>query len=239
MIARTQTINQERIAPMLTYFSTVWGGEADPLWPHVVLLSVSIFAAFTVGAGILLESPKYSAAIHKLATWMVLGGIAVESLCTVLLFVFDERVSARQDSIISGQNKEIISLQKRLAARTLSDDQLEGIANKLRPFGVQHFDIVAYWKNPESLLLANRIYEAIIKAGWVYDKPASGEFILGVETGVIVWFDHRSPPETSNAAREFIEALNESGIEAIADPVPQNANNPIVTHIQINVGIKP
>jgi hypothetical protein len=134
---------------MLTYFSVVWAGEADPLWPHVVLLSVSIFAAFTVGPGILLESPKYSAAIHKLATWMVLGGIAVESLCTVLLFVFDERISARQDSIISGQNKEIISLQKRLAARTLSDDQVGKIVERLRPLGGQHFDIITYWQNPD------------------------------------------------------------------------------------------
>jgi hypothetical protein len=169
----------------------------------------------------------------------VLGGIALESLCTVLLFVFDERISAKQDSTIAGQNKEIISLQKRLAARTLSDGQLETIANRLRPLGGQHFDIVAYWQNPESLALANRIYEAITKAGWEYDKPAGGEVMVGVLTGVVVFVDHRSSPETANAARAFIAALNENDIEAVADPTPQNPKNPIVTHIVINVGIKP
>jgi hypothetical protein len=104
------------MAAMLTYFSTVWAGEADPLWPHAILLSVSIIAAFTVGAGILLESPKYSAAVHRIATWLVLGGIAVESLCTIALFVFDERISGAQQS-------KIISLQ----ARSWTEAQFDAI----------------------------------------------------------------------------------------------------------------
>jgi hypothetical protein len=68
---------------MATYFSAVWAGEAEPLWPHVILLSVSIFAAFTVGAGILLESPKYSDAVHRVATWLVRkrGAEALEIVC--------------------------------------------------------------------------------------------------------------------------------------------------------------
>jgi hypothetical protein len=78
---------------MSTYLSAVLSGTAEPFWPHLLLLSISIAAAFTVGAGILLEAPKYSAAIHRLAIWLVLGGIAVESVCTVFLFVFDERIS--------------------------------------------------------------------------------------------------------------------------------------------------
>jgi hypothetical protein len=108
------------MASMLAYFSAVWAGEADPLWPHVVLLSVSIISAFTVGAGILLESPKYSDSVHRVATWLVLGGIAVESLCTVLLFVFDERVSGAQQS-------KIIALETRIAPRILTTAQSDVI----------------------------------------------------------------------------------------------------------------
>jgi hypothetical protein len=108
---------QERIAAVLTYLGAVWLGEANPPWPHVVLLSFGILAAFTVGIGILLESPKYSTSLHNLATWLVLGGIAIESLCTVQLFVFDERISARQDSIIISQQSRILALQQQTSNR--------------------------------------------------------------------------------------------------------------------------
>lgn len=110
---------------MLIYLSSVLAGTADPLWPHIILLSVSIIAAFTVGAGILFESPKYSAAIQRLATWLVLGGIAVESLCTVFLFVFDERISGAQQS-------KIIALETEIAPRRILPTDCQEIAESMR-----------------------------------------------------------------------------------------------------------
>jgi hypothetical protein len=55
----------------------------------------------------------------------VLGGIAVESLCTVFLFVFDESISAKQQSTIGLQNAQIISLETQIAARRLDKSQFD------------------------------------------------------------------------------------------------------------------
>jgi hypothetical protein len=236
VIAKTVTISHERIAAMLTYLSTVWEGEAAPLWPHVVLLSVSILAAFAVGFGILLESPKYSAAVHKLATWLVLGGIGVESLCTVLLFVFDERISARQDSVISAQNTEIISLQRRLAARTLSDQQASAIAEKVRTSAGQTFQVIAYWKIPESLALAERIGAILTAAGWKIDQPKSFTTIIDVVAGVIIDIDANESPEVKVAANSLLEALRANDVFAT---LSDTFNRQPPSHkINIAVGIK-
>jgi hypothetical protein len=147
---------------MLTYFNTVLSGEAEPFWPHVILLSVSIFAAFTVGFGIILESPKYSSAVHRIATWLVLGGIAVESLCTVFLFVFDESISSKQQSTIESQNAQIILFKTRLASRSLSKEQFDKIqALKGKISAVN----IAWQNDPECMNVALLISGALLEAG--------------------------------------------------------------------------
>ena len=152
------------IAAAVTYFSTVWAGEADPLWPHVVLLTVSIFAAFGVGAGILLESPKYSAAVHKVATWLVLGGIAVESLCTVLLFVFDERISSNQQSTIEEQQSKIIALESAFAPRVL--EQGGDTARALAKFSSEFEYLVISAPGLEAEETAGQIRYLLKTSGW-------------------------------------------------------------------------
>src|ERR1041385_5076163 len=112
---------------MLSYFDALWSGTAEPFWPHVILISLSILAAFTVAAGILYERPRYSEAIHRAATWLVLGGVAAESLCTLLLFVVDERISDAQLS-------KIIALETRLAPSVISDDEQQRMVKLLKPY---------------------------------------------------------------------------------------------------------
>jgi hypothetical protein len=234
MIAANAADSHVSIATMLTYVSAFTSGGLEPFWPHFVLLSLSILASFAVGAGIIFESPKYSAAAHQVALWLVIVGVVAEAACTICLFVFDEGISGAQQS-------KIIALENRLAARSLLDGQFSDVVKRLKQFNGQEFDILTYWKNPESLAITNRIYDALLKAGWKYDKPTNGEFILGVQTAVQVWWDDRSPVGTILAARELIAALVSNGIDAAMDDQPQThaANEPIVTHIQITVGIKP
>jgi hypothetical protein len=86
-------------------------------------------AAFTVGAGIIFESAEYSAATHRVAKWLVLGGIAVESLCTVILFVFDEGISREQQSTI----------EQLVRHRRLSPAQKERIASAVKSFSSTTF----------------------------------------------------------------------------------------------------
>jgi hypothetical protein len=85
--------------------NSLLAGSVDAFWPHAVLLSLSVFAGIAVGAGILLERPKYSAAVPRVATWLVIAGVAIESVCTICLFVVDEGISLRQQN-------EIISLRE-------------------------------------------------------------------------------------------------------------------------------
>src|SRR5437868_1817550 len=131
---------------MLTYLSAFFDGTAEPFWPHFWLLTISIVAAFGVGAGIILESPKYSASTHRIATGLVLGGIAIESLCTVCLFAFDEGISNAQQSTIRAQNDKIIALETRLVPRTLSEAQVKLLTEKMKSFagdGQQFFGMVS------------------------------------------------------------------------------------------------
>jgi hypothetical protein len=122
------------MAVILTYLSAALSGGVSPFWPHVVLLSVSVLAGAAVGAGIIFESPKYSAATHRLATWLVIGGVVAESLCTVCLFVFDEGISDVQQA-------EIISLRKAAAPRNIRGDEFRKIADALKSYGGTKYDL--------------------------------------------------------------------------------------------------
>jgi hypothetical protein len=106
---------------MLTYIIALLSGTAAPFWPHFVLISGSVLAGIAVGAGIILEAPEYRTSVHRVAKWLVIAGVTVESLCTVCLFVFDERISSQQQ-------ETIISLEKQIAPRQLNDDQSAALA---------------------------------------------------------------------------------------------------------------
>jgi hypothetical protein len=101
---------------MLTYVSRFWSGGFEPFWPHVALLSLTVLASLAVGAGIIFERPTYSAAFHRVAFWLVVGGVIVEAVCTIFLFVFDEGISTSQQS-------RIIALQ----ARSWTEAQFDAI----------------------------------------------------------------------------------------------------------------
>jgi hypothetical protein len=180
---------------------------------------------------IVFESPKYSESIHRVATRLVIGGVAVEAVCTIFLFVFDEGIS-------NAQQAKIIALESRLAARSLSDKQAAVLAEKLRPFSGQEFQVIAYWKNPESLSIANRIADALISAGWKIDQPKAFTMIAGVLTGIDVEIDDGASEQTEKAAAlELTGALNAHDLVATAgdkNKIPSPTNK-----ISLLVGIKP
>jgi hypothetical protein len=103
------------MAAMAAYLRSFFSGGVDPGWPHGILLSITVLASFAVATGILLERPKYPEAEHRTATWLVLCGVAIEAICTIVLFVFDEGISSRQQSAIEIQRDKIIELDKRIA----------------------------------------------------------------------------------------------------------------------------
>jgi hypothetical protein len=127
---------------MLTYVSRFWSGGFEPFWPHVALLTLSVLASFSVGGGIIFERPKYSAVIHRVAFWLVVVGIAIEAVCTIFLFVFDEGISTdqksridAQQSVIRDQNEEIKALYGQLLPRSVPS----ALTEPLREFGAAKF----------------------------------------------------------------------------------------------------
>jgi hypothetical protein len=100
------------LTPLSKYASKFDSGGLLPGWPHFWLLFVSVLASFAVGAGIIGERPKYSPRVHTFAFCLVMGGIAVEALCTILLFVFDEGISQSQQSIIIGLDNALLNEQR-------------------------------------------------------------------------------------------------------------------------------
>ena len=91
---------------MLTYASRFLSGDLEPFWPHVALLLVAVLSSIAVGVGIILERPKFSPAVHRVAFWLVVVGIGFEAVCTIFLFVFDEGISNKQQAEIKSLVKE-------------------------------------------------------------------------------------------------------------------------------------
>ena len=160
---------------MLTYVSRFLSGELEPFWPHVTLLSLAVLASIAVGGGIIFERPKYPPSVHRVAFWLVVGGIAVEAVCTIFLFVFDEGISNAQQSTILAQNKEIIDLRKLTAVRDITLDDVKRTSAELAKYSGQPAKIVVFPVNFESNWIAGRLYEILLGAHWKVMPPESRE----------------------------------------------------------------
>jgi hypothetical protein len=209
---------------MLTYLSDFPSGTADPFWPHVILLSVSVVASFAVGAGIIFEAPKYSEFVHRVAIGLIIAGVVIEAACTIFLFVFDEGISSAQQS-------KIIALETKLAPRTLSDSEVAEIAATLHRFSAPEFTIGSY--GGEAAALAARLRTLLEKAGWAWYERIFQMVPLAGTTGIQVWARSQS---SRDAARPLVDALNGKFIEATL--LPDRPDNPSELKIEIIVGSK-
>jgi hypothetical protein len=236
---------------MLTYLNHFFAGEVEPLWPHVILLAVTVAASVAVGAGIIFEGPKYSESVHRLAVKLVIAGVVIEAFCTITLFVFDERISA-------AQQEKIIALEHRLAARALSDDQSAMIVSRISKAAPQDVGQIGYVfsaTNDEEFALAIDLSDNVFsKLGWTWKnwptQPGTIEITthlpgrdkkLGLVplSGVQVQaFD--SKLETVVAT--LVAALRDAGIEFVRTDPKADAElqktNPQMT-IMVMVGMKP
>jgi len=181
-ILATQTNFQPRLAAMLNYINDFLSGGVEPFWPHVALLSFSVAASVAVGAGIIFEGPKFSASIHRIAFWLVVVGIAVEALCTIFLFVFDEGISNAQQSKIDAQQLKIIALETRLAPRALGKAGREKLAASLKRFAGQKFSGVVARSVPDASNFWSEVVESLSEAKWQLVLPA-GDCCRPLNTG--------------------------------------------------------
>jgi hypothetical protein len=130
-----------------------------------------------------------------------------------------------------------LALEKFKAPRVLTDEQVQQVADKLKQFGGQEFQIVTYWEMKEPLAFANRIYTPLDLAGWKYIKPESATFMLGGTEGVQIWRHPNADDRVQKAADALVAALNDADVATVLKL--QNVENPIDDKINLNVGTKP
>lgn len=130
-----------------------------------------------------------------------------------------------------------LALEEFKAPRNLTDEQTQEVADMVRPFTSQVFQVLTYWEMKEPLALTNQIYAALNIAGWKYLKPKSAEFMLGGTEGVQVWRHPRADESVQKAADSLVKALNAAGI--VTALKLENPANPMNNTININVGTKP
>jgi hypothetical protein len=65
------------------------------------------------------------------------------------------------DKEIAAARAETKKIQERMADRTLTDEQVAKITEKVASFQGQEFGVIPYWDIPESTAIANRIYAAL------------------------------------------------------------------------------
>ncbi len=133
-------------------------------------------------------------------------------------------------------DQEAAALRNRFSDRTLTDGQVKSIADEIRPYSGQEFDVTTFWDLREPFQIANRVAGAMIVGGWKYVKPESTGFLLGGLAGVEVWVHPAAPDGVKKAADALILALNKEGIAA--HKKEQNPKNPIDLKIHLNVGTK-
>jgi hypothetical protein len=193
---------------------------------------VALYVAATVGVliGVYWEGEKFDNARQQIGWRVLLWSLAAEIFLGAMIFAFDGWISRVQRT-------EIVTLETRLAARTLSDDQVATIKSQLHRYAGQAFEIIPYWQNRESLDIANRIADTLTGAGWTIDQPKAATMLVGVVTGVTVSTDKDAPSATQQAASALIAALNDHQIEARRDQ--DSGISPPTGKIYMNVGIKP
>jgi hypothetical protein len=144
-----------------------------------------------------------------------------------------------------------LTLEKLKTPRSLSRDQMEAIANKLRPFAKAPFDLSVIVGDPEAIGFLGFIADSLESAGWTwteYNHP-SGPFMnvynvagkpnigqqgwMGVS--IQVFDDHAA--QLSPAADALLDALKAVGVVASRDKASDAIPNHDTVHVLI--GRKP
>jgi hypothetical protein len=194
-----------------------------------------VYIAATIGVvvGVYLEGDQFDKKTQQRGWRILLRSLAIDTLFTILIFGTDGWIGSIQRS-------EIIGLQKRLAARSLTDEQKMSIASRLKQFPPQTIQIIPYWQNKESLDIANAIAETLQKDGWTIHNPERYTALIGVIAGVYISVDKRASEAAKGAAKELARALNDNDVLTTEEEGENGPpNDPLTEQISMQVGIKP
>jgi hypothetical protein len=230
-----------------------------PLTTHILLLAGDVLATIVVAWGILWESPSQPTWRHHIAMWLVIWGVATESVSSICLFAFDEYISQRQQ-------EKIISLEAKIAPRNLTGADSSNIVAALKPLGGVPYDLgVTLMAEPDSWL-TSQIIDALRRSGWKIQPVQGGELLDSMISiraldpasrpsdlratplvrvahirdiiGVAVYVDPSEERRLGPQAEALSVALNAAGIECQLHIAPVE-NNMAADRIHVFIGSKP
>lgn len=133
--------------------------------------------------------------------------------------------------------KALIELQRRIAARVITDADAERITEQIRQYRGREFQVVTFWDDREPLATAQRLADILVAAGWKLNQPKEGQFLLGGLGGIQVFFHPEASPEAKRSAEALVAALNSVGLSAVIKQI-NDPGHP-TEKIHVNVGTKP
>jgi hypothetical protein len=202
-----------------------------------------VLASFTVGAGILLERPEYSA-YHEIALWLVIVGIAIEACCTIFLFVFDEGISsAQQSKIVDLESKlEVATMRatsRRLITGSAEQRELTRVMSKFAGIPVE---MMAYKDDHEDRTFAIELMRALQRAG--LNTPPKFERVDAEQIGFSdtgIMLASGSDERSKEALAALTVELNNKLLFCVGFPAPQvpdDIRHPADGSILVFVGYK-
>jgi hypothetical protein len=248
IVATLAAIIHARSAAILKYLSALWAGDADPVWPHAILLSVGVLAGISSTIGLLLESRKRKDHLwHEVAASIVICGVVIELFCTICLFVIDERISNRQKETIISLEARIIVLE---SPRTFSPSTEFASVGKQYLAG-KEFDLTAE-NSFEPMTLALAVRKQLLAIGMVerlsnatnHWSPPNGGLPVGeiIRPGIAVRScdSQTAEPNRPTPARILGALLSDSGLGSKEAPVfvepaakDDCAKAPDVLHVEV------
>jgi hypothetical protein len=197
---------------------------------------------WAVVAGVMLEGAEHARDV-LVSGWPREWHKRLEKIGFVVLVIglggewyFQSAIGQYEDGLIESQQRQIISLQERLAARSLSSSDAAAITKKLGRFSGQDFEVVEYWDDKESVDIGEQIASALDSAGWSRTPVSRNTVNVTVIAGAVVYVDDTASEPAKDAARALVGMLNAENIAAV-QRVSQN--RPGTDRISVTVGIKP
>jgi hypothetical protein len=147
------------------------------------------------------------------------------------------RSQSDRDEIV-GKLEEILKFQRdaeiRDKPREIPDVLFGKLKHELERFNGQEFELTAYQEQHDTVPIALRIDNLLMKAQWQYIPPKG--VMIGSTSGIIVSVGTTANAQTTTAARALVTALNEARLEARF--VVENGSYNPVDKVNIEVGLK-
>lgn len=205
-----------------------------------ILLGGDVLATIAVGWGILWEAPDQSPERHRIAKWLVIGGIIAETVFSISLFVYDESISQEQQS-------KIIALETKLAPRTLSETQIAEITEALKPFSGEKYVGSVGAGIADGCSLWGQLDQALSNAGWdrvrrifTFCEPGAESPVYPL-VGITIFVEDKRDDKTFRASDALVRALK-GKLAARTEVIQYNANTTTQNApdvLTIEIGIKP